>query len=135
MSWDILVLNSSNPVDFEKGNWPDFPSRQYVVECISQSFPQSSWNGSSWGVLDTEDASIEFNIGDSDILGNCFMIHVRGGKAPTAAIYTMCAQHRWIAFDISGGEYISATSNEASFIDWKQFRDRIVSSKPKERPW
>jgi hypothetical protein len=136
MSWDILIINSNKPVDFEKGDWPDFKSRQSAMASIQQTFPDSNWDDPSWGVLDNPKAVIEFNIGDTEDMGNTFIVHVRGGQEPTAEIAKMCIQHDWIAYDISGEQFIDNNYPKAdSFKEWESYRDYVVSGEPKKKPW
>jgi hypothetical protein len=136
MSWDILVMNSDKPVDFEKGDWSNFQSRQFVIDSVKRTFPDSSWQDPSWGILDNEKAVIEFNVGDKEEMDNTFMLHVRGGQDPTGQIAKMCNEHNWIAFDISGEEFIDnsqPTSN--SFKEWENYKDQVVSGSPKKKVW
>lgn len=136
MSWDILIINSNEPVDFEKGDWLNFKSRQSVISSIKQTFPDGNWDDPSWGVLDNEKAVIEFNIGDTEDIGNTFMLHVRGGQDPTSEIAKLCKQHNWIAYDISGEQFISNNQPTAgSFKEWENYRDYVVSGAPKNKPW
>ncbi|CAN5510166.1 hypothetical protein BH10BAC2_BH10BAC2_37280 [soil metagenome] len=136
MSWDILVMNSNKPVDFEKGDWDNFKSREFVVNNIKQTFPDSNWQDPSWGLLDNSKAVIEFNIGDKKEMDNTFMLHVRGGQDPTAEIAKMCKQHNWIAYDISGEQFIddNQPAND-SFKDWENYRDQVVSGSTKKKAW
>ena len=136
MSWDILIMNSDKPVDFEKGDWANFESRQSVIESIQQTFSDSNWDDPSWGLLDNNKAVIEFNIGDSEDMDNTFMLHVRGGKDPTGEIARLCKQHGWIAYDISGEQYIDSNKpTDDSFKDWASYRDHVVSSSTGKKPW
>ena len=136
MSWDILIMNSNKPVNFEKGDWANFTSRQSVIESIQQTFPDSNWDDPSWGILDNEKAVIEFNMGDTEDMDNTFMLHVRGGQDPTGEIAKMCSQHDWIAYDISGEKFIDnnqPTTN--SFQKWESFRDHVVRGTANKKPW
>lgn len=99
MSWDLLILNSTKPVDFEIDNWKDFESTKYVVNRIKKTFPESRWKDSEWGNSQTKFADIEFNVSDEEEFGNNFMIHVRGGIDPLAEIVKMCKENNWIAYD------------------------------------
>lgn len=136
MSWDILVMNSAKPVDFEKGDWSNFKSRQFVIESIKQTFPDSNWQDPSWGILDNDKAVIEFNIGDKEEMDNTFMLHVRGGQDPTGQIAKMCKQHNWIAFDISGEKFIdNSQPTSESFKQWEDYRDQVVSGSSKKKAW
>jgi hypothetical protein len=134
MSWDILIMNSAKPVDFEKGDWPNFQSRQAVIASIQQTFPGSNWDDPSWGILDNDQAAIEFNIGDKEEMDNTFMLHVRGGQDPTSEIAKMCKQHGWIAHD--GEQFIDNNQPAAgSFRKWESYRDQVASGVTSKKPW
>jgi hypothetical protein len=136
MSWDILIMNSNKPVDFEKGDWANFKSRQSVIDNIQKTFPDSNWDDPSWGILDNDKAVIEFNIGDKEEMDNTFMLHVRGGQDPTGEIERLCKQHDWIAFDISGEQFIDSYQPPTeSFKEWESYRDHVVSGATSKKPW
>ena len=136
MSWDILVMNSNRPVDFENGDWASFESRQSVIECIRKTFPDSNWDDPSWGILDNEKAVIEFNIGSKEQMDNTFMLHVRGGQDPTGEIVRMCRQSDWIAYDISNDQFIdNSQPSTESFKKWEGYRDHVVSGATNKKPW
>ena len=136
MSWDILIMNSNRPVDFENGDWASFESRQSVIECIRKTFPDSNWDDPSWGILDNEKAVIEFNIGSKEQMDNTFMLHVRGGQDPTGEIVRMCTQSDWIAYDISNDHFIDNSQPASdSFKKWESYRDHVVSGATNKKPW
>ena len=67
MSWDILIQDLPDvatieevPDDFHPGV---LGSRAEVVERLRSTFPDADFSNPSWGVLDREDWSIEFNSG------------------------------------------------------------------------
>jgi hypothetical protein len=132
MSWDILVLNSTVPVDFERGDWADFDSQQGVADGIRQTFPESRWLDAAWGTLDHREADMEFNLGSAEQIGNSFMLHVRGGHDPVRAIAHLCQQHGWIAYDLAGEEFLSLQEpNSPGFEQWRTYKGSIV---PGEAP-
>ncbi|MES2545857.1 MAG: hypothetical protein V4548_13305 [Bacteroidota bacterium] len=135
MSWDVLIINSEKPVDFEKDNWPNFLSKQKIINDITSIFPETNWDDSSWGILENEFADIEFNIGDNENIGNNFMLHIRGGKNPVKEIFKMCSQNSWIAFDLSSGNYIDENLNQTGFNSWKKHRDEVISKEKVKKPW
>jgi hypothetical protein len=128
MSWGILTLNSRVPVDFERGDWADFDSKQGVAASISATFPESQWLDASWGTLDHREADIEFNLASAAQIGNNFMLHVRGGQDPVGAISRMCQQHGWLAYDMAADAFIGIDElSNHSFVQWKSYKDAIVS--------
>lgn len=127
------MLNSRVPVDFEKGDWADFKSKQGVVASISQTFPESQWLDASWGTLDHREADIEFNLGSAEQMGNNFMLHVRGGQDPVGAVSRMCQQHGWIAYDMATDAFIGIEEPSSySFERWQKYRDYIAPSEMPE---
>lgn len=131
-----MIMNSNKPVDFEKGDWPDFKSRKSVIEHIQKTFPDSNWNDPSWGILDNEKAVIEFNLGDQEEIDNTFMLHVRGGQNPTYEIAKLCHQHDWIAYDLSGEQYIDYNQPAVdSFTQWENYRNQVVSGATRKKAW
>ena len=136
MSWDILVMNSDKPVDFDNGDWPHFKSRQAVIESIKQTFPESKWEDPSWGVLRNGKAIIEFNLGSKEEMDNTFMLHVRGGNDPTGEIVRLCKRHGWVAYDTSGEQFIDNKERaDESFKEWGKYRDQVVSRTTGKKPW
>jgi hypothetical protein len=136
MSWDILIMNSNKPVDFEKGDWAKFKSKQAVIASIQQTFPHSNWDDLFWGILDNDKAIIEFNIGDKEDMDNTFMLHVRGGLDPTGEIAKLCEQHGWIAYDISSEQFIDNNKPSVEgFKEWESYRDHVVSGTANKKPW
>jgi len=93
---------------------------------ISKVLPDVDWSDPAWGVLDGDGYSIEFNFQpDGPVTG--FMLHVRGGSDPIAAIVKLCSAHGWAAIDTSTGDYIDlqAPSHEG-WESFQGFRDQIV---------
>lgn len=135
MSWDILIMNSKEPVDFEKGDWPDFKSRQSVIDNIQSTFKDSDWSDSSWGTLTNEFADMEFNLGEGESLGNNFMLHVRGGSNVLSLILLMCVEHDWIAYDISNEKFIENGTDDSGFKDWVEYKEQIIGKEKTKKPW
>ena len=135
MSWDILILNSKEPVDFENGDWPDFSSKKNVIENIKSTFNDSDWSDSSWGTLTNEFADIEFNVGEEESLGNNFMLHVRGGSKVISLIFQMCIEHGWIAYDVSNEKFIENELEDSSFKNWKDYKNQVIEKEKTKKPW
>jgi hypothetical protein len=109
MSWDILLLNSTAPVDFESDTWADFEPRTALITRLQQTFPGSTWADPSWGSLHSEQAEIEFNLGNAEEIGNTVMLHVYGGQDPASEIARLCHQHGWIAYDLAAEQFIGCS--------------------------
>ena len=137
MSWDLLILNSIEPVDFEKENWEDFESTKYVADRIKKTFPESIWTDFSWGNLENKYADIEFNLGKENDCGNNFIIHVRGGINPITEIVRMCKENSWIAYDMSKESFVDLEKPDSDgYEKWKKFRNKTFEEEMKsKKPW
>lgn len=136
MSWDILLLNSTTPVDFETDLWADFEPRTTLITRFQQTFPDSQWADPSWGTLHNEQAEIEFNLGNAEEPGNTVMLHVYGGQDPVSEITRLCHQHGWTAYDMAAEQFIgNGHSAHESFTDWERYRADVLSQRNlEERP-
>lgn len=133
MSWDILVVNSSEPVSLEELSVPDFDSTQFVVDCVKATFLDADLSDPSWIRIDNDICSMEIALSEEDVIGNHFMMFVRGGQDPVREIIRLCKEHNWIAYDINGERFLDEKQIEAnSFNDWKDYRDHVVNLK---KPW
>ena len=137
MSWDILIINSKEPVDFEKGDWSDFVSRQNVIENIKSTFPEVNWTDFSWGELTNEFADIEFNIGDEESIGNNFMLHVRGGSNVVNLIFSMCQQCGWIAYDLASEKFINSAEDNSGLKSLQDYKNQVIKfeNTKVKKPW
>ncbi len=135
MSWDILILNSKETVDFENGHWPDFKSKQSVIESIKSTFENSDWSDLAWETLTNEFADIEFNLGNEESLRNNFMLHVRGGSKVISLIFQMCSENGWIAYDLNGEKFLENTLDDSGLNNWKDYKKEIIEKVKTKKPW
>ena len=136
MSWDILLLNSTTPVDFETDIWADFESRTALITRFQETFPDSQWVDPSWGTLHNDQVEIEFNLGNAEEPGNTVMLHVYGGQDPISEIARLSHQHGWIAYDMAAEQFIGINhAGYESFNDWGKYRAKVLSQRElDERP-
>src|SRR5437763_2712207 len=99
MSWDVLIVNTTVPINLEKDKGIEFSSKQEVINKLTAFFQDIDFSDPSWGILDNTKADIEFNLGDDDNIGDNFLLHVRGGEDPVGEIVKMCLAYNWQAFD------------------------------------
>ncbi|RZK32393.1 MAG: hypothetical protein EOO61_16960 [Hymenobacter sp.] len=134
MSWDILLLNSTIPVDFETDIWADFEPRTALITRFQQTFPDSQWVALSWGTLHSDQAAIEFNLGIAEEPGNTVMLHVYGGQDPVSEIARLCHQHGWIAYDMAAEQFIgNGQAAYERFNAWEKYRADVLSQKDLDR--
>jgi hypothetical protein len=138
MSWDVLLLNGV-PQDITSIPPPDpegpLPTEVGVPTCslcekaeilllLKRLFPRIDLSDPTWGVLNEEGSSIEFNMGDDDPVAG-IMLHVRGNGDPITIIKTLCEQTGWRALDCSDYTFIDFSNSPAArFEHWRAWRDR-----------
>lgn len=131
MSWDISVQDlpvgvdkvENIPDDFEPQN---LGSRQEIIAKILAIIPDVDFGNPSWGILNTDDYSIEFNMGD-DVVCDGFMLHVRGGGEAAELIDILLAKMNLRALDCCEGDFFRLEKATQSFEDWQEFRDQVIN--------
>ena len=129
MSWDISVQDIPNVQQIE--DIPDdfrpepLGQRDAVIASIRKLVPEVDFNDPSWGRLEDERFSIEFNMGDAEVCTG-FMLHVRGGDTAIGVIDHILRGLGRRAFDLSSGDFFRGESGQKSFAEWRAFRDRVL---------
>lgn len=132
MSWDISILNlpasavsiDDFPHDFQP---PPIGTRAGVIAGILKTIPDVDFTDPSWGMLSRDGFSIEFNMGSEEICGS-FMLHVRGGGDVMSLVDHLLKSLELRAIDCQTGDFFTTDTSDASFSEWRQFRDKVVSS-------
>lgn len=120
MSWDVLIINSSKPVDIDSDDYPEFTSRAEFIEKVSKYFPDTDWSDPAFGILDSEEAVIEFNVGDEDELDGTVLLNVYGGENPVKEIAGLCKASGWQAYDIATETFLDLEN--PSTESWDNFQ-------------
>ena len=131
MSWDISIQDlpasavtlEEIPDDFQPS--PLGP-RSEVIARILQAVPGVDFTDPSWGMLQRDSFSIEFNMGPEEICTG-FMLHVRGGADDMQLIGDLLKAMNLRGIDCQTSEFFTVDAGEESFSEWRQFRDRVVS--------
>ena len=135
MSWDVLILNLP-PGTTVLEDVPD--STDVSLGPLSQVLDRlrASLGGDidltdpTWGTMEGEAFSIEFNIGDKDPCES-IMLHVRGDDSAVEPIRVLCESTRWRAFDTTTGELMEFESGtQPGLRQWRAFRDRVAPGGP-----
>lgn len=131
MSWDVMVFNfgGRTPPPIEEVQDSDLvplgPATE-VRQRLSSHLPKIDWSDVTWGILEGDGFSIEFNGGKNDPIAN-MMLHVRGGGDAIAAITTFARPLGWSVFDCSTGEYLDLDNpSQAGWEGFQAFRDKVV---------
>jgi hypothetical protein len=137
MSWDLFVQNipadardaADIPDDFEPR---PLGSRDEVIAGIRQVVPGVAFLNPSWGTYETEDFSIEFNLGDDETVTS-FALHVYGAEAAAGLVADLLTQCGWRAFDpASDSGIFDLDLARKSLSKWRAYRDR--ASAPFDNP-
>lgn len=133
MSWDISVQRFSREYE-AVSEIPDDERCVALGSCIevrsaiSQFFPSVDWSDLTWGIFDSEEGVIEFNIGH-DEPNTGFMMHVRASNMVVPIIVAMCQSERWQALDCSSGGFLEKSSDpSAGLKNWTTYRNQVVSN-------
>ena len=131
MSWDVSVQRFGK--EYESiADIPDtercveLGSQAEIREAISRFFPGVDWSDTTWGIFDSDDGSVEFNMGRKEP-STGFMMHIRASANIVPAIVAMCRSERWQALDCSEGVFLERAMEPASGLeDWTTYRDHVM---------
>jgi hypothetical protein len=139
MSWDLLLLNlppgietiDQVPEDCDVNLGP----LQAVLTGLNQVFGDAIYlRDQTWGMLEGEHFSIEFNIGSKDPCES-IMLHVRGDDSAIEPIKALCFQTGWSAFDTSSGELLNFHGDPAVGLrTWREWKDPVLPSADQGAP-
>ena len=131
MSWDIVVQDLPDGVQHVDEIPDDFKPRPLgtrtdVIRRIQQAVPTADFSDPSWGILETPEFSVEFNIGsDEEVEG--FALHVRGGDAAAGFVADLLERCGWRALDTSSSSGIfDPTAALESMRRWRSYRDNVL---------
>ena len=133
MSWDVIIMRFPEGFDGDFDKMPDdwepetLFTQGYFEEEIKKIFPNIIGD-KTWLTLNAETYSIEFNVGEDDLISN-IMLHVRGGNDALKAIEEICKKFNCQALDTTESKLIdfSEEINEG-FESWKKYRDNVIKN-------
>ena len=134
MSWDVLIMRVPEGVT-DLGDIPDdydepLCSHSELTARLRAVFPDIDLTDPTWGILEGEDYSIEFNMDEEDPCDSV-MLHVRGGDSALAPIKALCDSTGWAAVDAGGGEIIPLTAESVpGFTAWQHMRQQSDPNSP-----
>ncbi|MFO0939818.1 MAG: hypothetical protein U0930_03540 [Pirellulales bacterium] len=131
MSWDVMIMKCDGvssleelPEDFEFASLGDAAQLRGQ---LSDFFGNINWDDPAWGLLLSQEYSLEFNFTVSGPVEN-FTLHARGGGDVVTPIVAMCKHFDWQAVDYSTGELIDLDSPSSdSWQRFQEFRDKVLS--------
>lgn len=132
MSWDVMLqhlppgIRSISEIqdDFAP---PPLGKRAEVIAALCAKLPGLDYSDPTWGRLEGDDCSIEFNTGAENVVEG-IMLHVRGGDSALGAVRAACEALGCYAIDCSQGEIIHWDDANAGsgFAAWREFRNRVI---------
>jgi hypothetical protein len=131
MSWDVFLMKVSEKVikvEYMDENFPPqlLGGRNEVLALFKELFPEADFTDPSWGILDNENYSIEFNIPNEDSLES-ITLHIRGDELVVKAVEKICQRTGWRAIDSGSGDFIDfSNSPETGFKEWQNFKNQVL---------
>jgi len=132
MSWDVLLIRPRNPTASvaelsDKDDVLPLGPLSSVLTELAAALPTLDLSDPTWGRLDSETFSIEFNIGDQDPV-DTVMLHVRGGDEALASVRAAAAALACAVLDCSEGEFIDWNDDDpaAGLARWRAYRNQVV---------
>jgi len=133
MSWDVMIIRVPESIQTleDLNEHPDpnpllpLCTRDEFQAKASSGFPGTDWSDPSWGIWAGEEGSVEFNVGDDEIVDNA-MLHVRAADAVVARIIALIGQEGWKAIDTTAGEFLAAPDDTAGIAGWRAYRDAVI---------
>jgi len=101
-----------------------------VRQCLANVLPTLDLTDPTWGVLESDDYSIEFSIGSEEPC-RAVMLHIRGLDDALEPVRAVCEATDWQAIDCSSGDVIDFAVDPARGLRaWRDYRDRLTQGAP-----
>ncbi|WP_299534150.1 hypothetical protein [Ulvibacterium sp.] len=128
MSWDLYVQDWGDfdsleqiPDDFEP---KPIGNRSELIDKIKVAEPTVDFTNPSWGLLENEFFSIEFNMGDSE-LSDGFVMHVRGNELAIPCIGNILDSLDLKAADGFTPDFFDVEKFKKDMKKWAAYRNSI----------
>ncbi|WP_299214640.1 hypothetical protein [uncultured Aquimarina sp.] len=129
MSWDLFAQDWGKyetldeiPDDFKS---KFIGKRSEVIKKIKMIEPMVNFSDPSWGILENEFFSIEFNMGDSEVI-NGFVMHVRGSELATPCIGNILETLDLKAADGSTPNFFNIEKSKDDIKKWIDYKNTIL---------
>jgi len=132
MSWDVLIMKEKYDFDAPEENQSGIAplgKRDEIIKKLTHCIPNLDYRDETWGILNDEGYSIEFNTGDEEI-ADTIMLHIRGGGTVMDTIQLVCETLDAYALNTSDCTYIDFKQPDRAQESWEQFqqyRDKVIN--------
>ena len=125
MSWDIFIQKfpdgAKRVADIpDTFNAPPMGTRSEAIGKIREAVPAVDFSDAAWGVLRTDQYSIEFGLGDDETLHGVTM-HVRGSDAVLPHVVNCIKALGTRAIDSWTGEFFDPAVASTSLAQWRRY--------------
>ncbi|ADD45989.1 hypothetical protein [Stackebrandtia nassauensis] len=133
MSWDVLLLRipeGVTAIDQIPDDIPATPlgSRDDILAAISRVAPEANLSDPTWGQLNGEDWSMEFNIGSDDPVDSV-MLHIRGGGDDMENVmFGVAGALNCQVIDCSGGDVLTPENGSSGWRAFQEYRDQVIGT-------
>lgn len=130
MSWDIVLLKEKMDFTMSNKNPCIIGKRNEIIEKLVYLIPDANFQDHSWGTLNRKSFSIEFSMGDTEMIDN-IMLHVRGSDDSLSTIEAICDELQIYAYDCSGSmeeplNFSNKKDTRQSFENWQKYRNKVM---------
>jgi hypothetical protein len=129
MSWDLLVQDWGDVKTLTDipDNYEPKPigSRSEIIARILEIEPLVDFTDSTMGRLENDQFSIEFNLGNEEIISS-FALHVRGNELAIPFIGQVLSKLNLRAADGSSGDFFDIEKSNLDMRKWIDFRNEIL---------
>lgn len=106
---------------------PPLGAADEVRAKIARSLPETDWSDPSWGTLEADEYTIEFNLAVKEhVRGLTCYIH--GGASVLEPIARLCRDHGWSAFDTTTGKLLDPDAPSSEGVEaFNDFRSSVTA--------
>jgi hypothetical protein len=134
MSWDIFVQDFPKDATTIDDISDDFQPaligpRLELIALIKEVVPNADFSDPSWGLINSNDWSIEIDMGSEDEC-NGIAFHIRGGDEAAGLIAAILDHLDLRALDSQSGDFFVAGPEAMdSLKKWREYREKVLSEK------
>ncbi|MEO1032723.1 MAG: hypothetical protein AAFX55_15025 [Bacteroidota bacterium] len=129
MSWNLFVQDWGDyksldeiPDDFSPKS---IGKRTEIIQQIQEAEPTADFTDPSWGTLENDNFSIEFNMGNNEI-SNGFVMHVRGNEMVHSCIGNILEALNLKATDGSTPYFFDIDKSKENLSQWIAYRNQLL---------